>query len=296
MNTSTLVNAFLDAKEDLSTVDQYRQTLNLLIDGVPDLPGTPEQVRKVLKSASTLWVKYHWWCVFRIFYRWCHLKYHLDNIMDFIDRPRVPEVELRYLSRLEMSRVLAAAGSPLERGIISLGIDVGVRASEFGRIQVRDVSPDMLLIHGKGNRHLRVPILRESYNILCDLINTLPQIKPAKLVFTNGRDCPISRFTVYRIVRKCMERAGVPGPKMGSHTLRHSLGTNYINNGGDPYTLQRIMRHRSMNTTNKYVHISLAKVIQSHRQYSPLKDAMLGAQGLLFKTDILEEAESLIKR
>jgi len=79
-----------------------------------------------------------------------------------------------------------------------------------------------------------------------------------------------------------MVRAGITGPKLGSHTLRHTLGTNYIDNGGDAFTLQRIMRHRSINTTKKYVHVSLRKAIDAHRQFSPLRNALRGVQGLLF--------------
>jgi len=85
-----------------------------------------------------------------------------------------------------------------------------------------------------------------------------------------------------------MERAGISGPKLGSHCLRHSLGKNYIADGGDAFTLMRIMRHRNIATTQKYVNLAMHDVVEQHHRHSPLRDAMRGAQGVLIKQEVEE--------
>ena len=102
----------------------------------------------------------------------------------------------------------------------------------------------------------------------------------------------LSRFAVYRIVRRAMDGAGISGPKRGSHALRHSLGTNYIAAGGDPFTLKKIMRHKNIATTMKYVHTDMSTAIKQHREFSPLRKAIHGAQGLLIQREVEEILET----
>ncbi|GAJ11490.1 unnamed protein product [marine sediment metagenome] len=73
--------------------------------------------------------------------------------------------------------------------------------------------------------------------------------------------------------------------------LRHSLATTFLANGGDLATLQQIMRHENIATTMKYVHMNMPTVIERHNQYSPLRDAIRGAQGVLIKREVEEILE-----
>jgi len=92
-----------------------------------------------------------------------------------------------------------------------------------------------------------------------------------------------------------MDRAGIAGNKRGSHCLRHSLGTNYIDAGGDPFTLKRIMRHRNITTTQKYVNFAMHTVVKHHHQFSPLRDALRAAQAGFFDANLaIKEAEAIL--
>ena len=70
------------------------------------------------------------------------------------------------------------------------------------------------------------------------------------------------------------------------------MGTNYIAAGGDPFTLKRIMRHSNIATTQKYVNLAMRTVIEHHHQYSPLREAIKGTQGVLWREveEILEKS------
>lgn len=273
---------FLDKSFSERSQEQYEEILSMLAEDIPTLPGSSRAIRTLLKKASTAWVKDSWWRVLSSFYSWCQREYGMANPMESVSRPKVPDVEMKALESEETALVMAAAETDWTRAIISLSLDCGVRASEFGRIHVQDISKNTILIHGKGDRHLRVPLRPETYNLIQNVIECLPEKGPRTLLFTNEKGMPISRFTIYRIVRRCMDKAGIVGPKRGPHCLRHSLGMNYVINGGDLYSLKQIMRHRKITTTEKYVNLSLNQIIKLHHKYSPMKDALCGVQGLLF--------------
>jgi len=208
-----------------------------------------------------------------------------------VDRPKLPEIEMRVLEPAELARVLAAAHRLRDKSIVALALDSGVRASEFGRLQTSDVATNTIWVWKKGRKRLQVPISPETRHLLQLLIDLDGKEGPHAALFPGQRGQPLSRFAVYRVVRKTMDTAGVPGTKRVPHCLRHSLGTNYVAAGGDPFTMKRIMRHTNISTTQKYVNLAMHTVIEHHRQYSPLRDAIRGAQGVLIDREVEEILE-----
>ncbi len=282
MRTKELTRKFLEAKSNLSprTVEQYQSATDFLEREIPKMPKKPEPLRKALNHANTIWVRSAYWRVWSAFFAWCNRQYGTRNPMQLVERPRIPDIEMRSLEPDELAMVLAAAEDLQDKAVVALGLDSGVRASEFGHLRILDVGADTLRLWGKGNRQARVPISPETRQLLQVLIDQDgSDLERPLFVGNDGK--PMSRFTVYRIVRRCMEQAGIHGPKLGPHTLRHSLGKNFIANGGDAFTLQRIMRHRDIATTQKYVNLAMRDVIEKHRQHSPLRDAIRGSQGVL---------------
>ena len=291
MTTEEAIRSFIEAKPDLSpfTLAQYHRALDYLKRESPEMPEKPEVLRRALNQVKSVWVKDAHWRTWRVFFRWCHWEYDTHNPMERVERPKPPKIEIKALEPLELANLLAATGdNTIERAIVSLSLDPGVRASEFGRIHVRDVGSDTIKLLGKGGKQVSVPISPETYHLLQLLKNGGSQ---DLLLFPSRDGLPLSRFAVYRIVRKCMRRAGIPGPKLGSHILRHSLGANYIAAGGDPFSLMKIMRHENIATTEKYVNLPSHVIIERHHQFSPLREAMRGAQGVLIKREVEEILE-----
>jgi len=288
MRTLKAITAFLEAKQNLSprTLEQYTESLSRLEQSCRKLPKKPDPLRKVLNNIESDWVRDVCWRVWKCFFRWCAWEYNLPNAMERVERPKPPEVEMRVLEPEELARVLAAASSVTDKSIIALALDSGVRASEFGRIRILDIDANIIWLWGKGGKRLRVPISPETHRLLQALIEQDGKNGPQAILFTNHDGEPLSRFAIYRIVRKCMDKAGVAGPKRGSHCLRHSLATNFLVKGGDPFTLKRIMRHTNIATTQNYINIALHTLVERHHQYSPLRDAIHGAQGVLIDHEI----------
>ncbi len=290
MNTAKAVNNFLEAKQRLSprTLEQYSWALDYLQQECPKMPTKPEPIRKAINKLDTPWTAEACWRVWKCFFRWCSHEYRAPNIMEWVERPKTPDIEMRYLEPEELALVLAAADDLRDKTLLALGLDAGIRASEFGRLRILDVGTDTLWVWGKGNKRVRVPISPDTRHLLDLLIKSDGHHGPQSLVFPGHDGQPMSRFAVYRITRCCMDRAGIAGPKRGPHCLRHSLGTNYIADGGDPFSLKRIMRHSNISTTQKYVNLAMHTVVAMHNLHSPLRQALRGAQGVLIKREVEE--------
>ncbi len=297
MNTAEARASFLAAKLGLSplTLEMYGKILGHLERECPELPEDPEPLRWALTKAKSVWVRASWWRVWKAFFRWCRWEFNIPNPMERVERPRPPEVEMRALETEDLALVLAAAPRLRDKALLALALDAGIRAAEFGPLQVLDVTRDTIRVTGKGNRQVRVPISPETYHLLRLLANQDGRVLQSFL-FPGRNGQRMSRHAVYRIVRQAMERAGIPGPKRGPHALRHSLGKGYIEDGGDMATLQEIMRHADIRTTRGYVSLDMRKVVEAHHRHSPLRAALQGAQGLLWTPNVLEEAEEVLKK
>ncbi|MBA7666792.1 Tyrosine recombinase XerC [subsurface metagenome] len=299
MKTEKAKKSFLEAKQDLSprTLEQYSQALDYLERECPKMPKKPEPIREALNKAPTIWVKDVWWRVWSVFFHWCRWEYDIPNPMERVERPKPDEVEMRVLEPKELAFVLAAANNLQlkDKAIVALALDSGIRASEFGRLRVVDIGTDTIWVWGKGRKQAKIPVSPEARQLLQLLVDQNGKNGPRSLLFAGKDGQPLSRFAVYRIARKCMDMAGIAGPKRGTHLLRHSLGTQFIAGGGDPFTLKRIMRHRDIATTQKYVNLATHTLVEHHRLYSPLREAIRGAQQSFFDTDqAIKEAESII--
>jgi len=296
MKTAETARKFLEAKQDLSprTLEQYVPALDFLVMECPKMPGKPDPLRKALSKVKSEWVKDSYWRVWKAFFRWCRGEYDTPNPMERVEKPKPDKVQPRVLGPQDLSFVLAAAEDIRDKAILALALDSGVRASEFGYLRIGDIGNDTIWLWGKGRKRLEVPIRPETRHLLQLLIDQDGKGGTRSLVFPGDNGMPISRFAVYSIVRKCLDHAGIAGPKRGSHLLRHSLATGFLSAGGDLTTLQRIMRHQNLSTTQVYVHLDMSTIVESHHEYSPVRDAIRGAQGVLIKREALEEVDGIL--
>ncbi|MDH7603180.1 MAG: tyrosine-type recombinase/integrase, partial [Armatimonadota bacterium] len=88
-------------------------------------------------------------------------------------------------------------------------------------------------------------------------------------VFVNCFGEPADRNTIYRIVRKRGEQAGITGVRLSPHTLRHTFAVSYLRNGGGVFDLQKVLGHESLEMSRKYAELADEDVIAKHRKASP---------------------------
>jgi len=188
-------------------------------------------------------------------------------------------------------RLLNSAQDPRDRAILTLIMDNGVRAGEVCSLLKHNIKEETVVVYGKTGWR-EAPISDETRHLLLQVAATSSD----EYVFHDDHNKPISRFTIYRIVREHMEKAGIKGPKLCSHRIRHAFGKNFLVEGGDLRSLQEIMGHTDIKTTQKYATLNLTDVIKKHRQFSPLRGVHAAAQESLFATEALKEAEEILRR
>ena len=290
IRTEKAIRSFLLDKQNLAagTLEQYLEALDYLEPRCRKLPPKAEVLRQALVQVSSDWMRLRYWSVWRVFFRWCLREYGTADLMVNVARPKPVKVKIRALESRELMLLLAAADELRDKALVALGVDCGIRASEFGRLRHQDLAPDTVRVFGKGRKEDRVPVSPETHRLLRRLMDRDGEGGPTSLIFPGRDGAGISRFAVYRIVRRAMQTAGIPGPKLGAHVLRHSLGMGFIENGGDAFSLKVILRHEDIGTTQKYVNLSMGFIIDQHHAHSPLRPAIHGAQGILIEREVEE--------
>jgi integrase/recombinase XerC len=139
----------------------------------------------------------------------------------------------------------------------------GIRASELVGLNWADVDFQLEIIRvvGKGSKERIVPIGEIALQALSDYGQEQREkwqlsAKGETAVFLNNRGHRITTRSVARIVEKHLKQAGIH-VKMGPHGLRHSFATHLLNSGADLRSIQELLGHASLSTTQRYTHLNL---------------------------------------
>jgi integrase/recombinase XerD len=177
-------------------------------------------------------------------------------------RARLPEV----LSRDEVTRLLAqprgATPAALrDRALLETMYACGLRASEAIGLELSDLDLDagVLRTRGKGSKERLVPIGSKAIESLRSYLERgrprLVGIRDEPRVFVNQRGTGLSRQGLYKIVQRHAEAAGL-AHRMSPHTLRHTFATHLLAGGCDLRSLQEMLGHADIATTQIYTHLS----------------------------------------
>jgi integrase/recombinase XerD len=203
-------------------------------------------------------------------------------VADPTDRVELPRAWRRLpgvLTRDEVARLLDAP-DPADRlfwrdkALLEFAYASGVRVGELISVKARDVDlqEGLALVFGKGSRERIVPLGRAA---LQALIIYLREIRPTLAgnrgegaVFLNARGTPLSRMGVWKILRRHVERAGI-AKRVTPHTLRHSFATHLLEGGADLASVQEMLGHADIATTQIYTHVEREYLRDVHRRFHP---------------------------
>lgn len=193
--------------------------------------------------------------------------------------PRLPGGLPYFLSRDEVERLLDAP-DPLadlgqrDRTILELMYAAGLRVSEVISLGVGDVQFQVgcLLVHGKGDKQRLVPVHETAIKVLTAYLegprNRLLKGKRREEVFLNNRGDSLSRMGLWKIIHKYLQKAGINGP-VTPHTLRHTFATHLLEGGADLRSVQLMLGHSDIGTTQVYTHVTRQRLVQVHRRHHP---------------------------
>jgi integrase/recombinase XerD len=179
---------------------------------------------------------------------------------------RLPQV----LSRDEVARLLSqprgvTPAALRDRALLETMYACGLRASEAIGLELRDLDLDggVLRARGKGSKERLVPIGSKAVECLrCYLDRGRPRlvgIRDERHVFVNHRGAGLSRQGLYKIVQRHAAAAGL-AHRMSPHTLRHTFATHLLAGGCDLRSLQEMLGHADIATTQIYTHLSAERL------------------------------------
>ncbi len=201
-----------------------------------------------------------------------------DNPLQGIDMPRINQSLPEVMSLEEVEAFLSAIPQDTllglrDRTLFELIYSCGLRVSEAVELEMSNLYPEegMIQVFGKGGKERWVPLGPVAEHWLTLYLNDVRprMLKPGFLtnkVFLNNRGRGLSRKGMWKNFRTIADTAGVSGK---IHTLRHSFATHLLQGGADLRSVQEMLGHSDISTTQIYTHLNRNDLEEAHREYHP---------------------------
>ncbi|MCB0986932.1 MAG: site-specific tyrosine recombinase XerD [Microthrixaceae bacterium] len=202
-----------------------------------------------------------------------------------IEVPRVPAGLPKALTESEVDALLQAVSGTdalarRDRALLELLYGTGARISELVGASLSDLDLDagLLRVYGKGSKERVVPLGRYSLVALVDWLSPAgrDELEPDRwarrsdsdALFLNRRGGRLSRQGAWMVVKRVGEQIGI-GDRLSPHVLRHSCATHMVDHGADIRTVQELLGHASISTTQVYTKVSTERLWAVYRQAHP---------------------------
>lgn len=234
---------------------------------------------------------FHGWKAIRALYKWLETDLHIQNIMVNFRRPPFQAAEIIPLSNEDIEKLLKAANQidhkdskkeykrrapqgERNKLIILFLLDTGVRVGELCRLDMEDINMETLEVEVRPFRSSKKSKPRTVYigrrvqkELWKYLLKREKDIKHNPL-FVSGQGKRLSGDSVKHMLPRIAKRAGVKN--VHPHIFRHTFAIQYLRNGGDIFTLQRLLGHSTLAMVERYLHIAKTDVESAHRRASPV--------------------------
>jgi len=185
----------------------------------------------------------------------------------------------RVLSYAEVKKLLesVSGGDPIDlrdRALLEVMYGCGLRASETVGLDVNDIDLRRSFVrpHGKGNKERIVPLGRQAAAALKRYLRAgrpeLVGTRPVSRLFVNFRGGPLTRQGLYKVIQRHAADVGLAG-RMSPHTLRHSFATHLLSGGCDLRSVQEMLGHADVSTTQLYTHLSGERIKEVYFKAHP---------------------------
>jgi len=161
-----------------------------------------------------------------------------------------------------------------DKAILELLYATGVRASELAGLKTSDLNLDIgyLRCLGKGSRERVIPVgkaaIAATVEYLRELRPKLARSHSADFLLLSRTGLPLSRIEIWRLVKKYAIRAGMPR-NLTVHTLRHCFATHLLTGGADLRSVQEMLGHVDIATTQIYTHVDQERLRRIHKEFHP---------------------------
>ena len=183
-----------------------------------------------------------------------------DNPVADMEYPKLRKSLPKYLTMEQSAALLQAVSGPNEKrdyAILMLFLNCGIRRSELVGLNLTDVYEDRIRVVGKGNKERIVyfgTACRKAIDAYLEERNQ-KVLTDNRALFGSRDSNRISVSAVHRLVKKALLQAGLDSTQFSAHKLRHTAATMMLSGGVDVKTVQEVLGHENLNTTQIYTHI-----------------------------------------
>lgn len=291
----------------INTMREYRNTLRKWVECIGDVDTSElgaDHVRRFLyqlrieeelapKSVKNAWIG------LSAFFTWLEGEMGVEHVIRRY-KIKMPKAESRAiipLSKVEVRELLLAcertavwdgekrAGATTlrstrvrDRAIVLVLLDTGIRASELCDLELRDVDVKtgaLQVRHGKGDKGRTVYVGNLAREAVWKYVSKRKDTRPDDPLFETSKRQALDRNALRKMLTTAGERAEIVEP-VTPHRLRHTFAITYLRNGGDVYTLQRLLGHSSMDMVRRYLALAQTDIAEAHRRASPVDNWRLG--------------------
>ncbi len=201
------------------------------------------------------------------------------NPTAYIELPRVMKSMPDYLHQEEVETLLSSADYSTMEGVrnqamLELCYATGLRVSELVHLRISNIDLEMgcVTVMGKGSKErvvpMGVPAAKALRRYLEDIRPRLLGGNSSDAVFVTRRGKPMTRQAFWKIIKKVAVAAGIK-KHLSPHTLRHSFATHLVQNDADLRSVQIMLGHSDISTTEIYTHIAKKRLKQLHSKCHP---------------------------
>lgn len=240
-----------------------------IMDYVSSLAGALS-IRSIARNLSSL----------KVFYRFLVSDGKLKtNPARLISNPKLPRRLPGVLSSEEVERLLAAPDTQTHRGLrdramLELLYASGLRVSELVGMKMLNINLEAGWVRtvGKGSKERMVPMGSKAQQSLKEYLAdgrpSLLKKRSSSHLFVTARAKPMSRQAFWKIIKRCARLAGIR-KEISPHSLRHSFATHLLEHGADLRSVQIMLGHADISTTQIYTHVTRERLKQIHEKYHP---------------------------
>ncbi len=199
-----------------------------------------------------------------------------------ISSPRLEKYIPVYLTVDDVFRLLERPEKGTPRGLRDLAIlellySCGIRVGELAGLNISSVDPDerLLKVRGKGKKERIVPVGRHALNAMNHYLEATEDLRKRmggnrgeEPLFMNQRGGRLSSRSIRRILKRYVNECGL-SPEISPHSMRHTFATHMLEGGADLRSVQELLGHESLSTTQKYTHVTLDRLMEVYDKAHP---------------------------
>lgn len=216
----------------------------------------------------------------RTFYNYlCDIKIVETNVFKRVKNPKVEKKLPNYLNIVEIEEILDSikednAENIRDKCIFELLYATGMRASEASNIKLKDIDKNTssIIVIGKGNKERIVYFGELARDLLNKYLNVRDEflVDGCEYLFLNKNGTQLKRESIGQIINKIINNSSIKH-KISPHVLRHTFATHLLDNGADLRSVQELLGHENLRTTEIYTHVSNERLRAAYLKYHPNK-------------------------